>query len=31
MELALNMLAHWCLEFFSDGWSLFDLVVVSGV
>jgi len=29
VELGLGMFAHWFWAFFSDGWSLFDLVVVG--
>jgi hypothetical protein len=28
-ELALNLFAHWFWRFFSDGWCLFDLVVIA--
>ena len=30
-ELCINMFANWFWPFFSDGWSVFDLVVVAGV
>ena len=30
MELGLNMFAGWFWPFFTDGWCLFDLVVVGG-
>ena len=29
LELMWNMLVHWFWEFFSDGWNLFDGVVVT--
>jgi hypothetical protein len=29
VELSINMFSHWFRNFFSDGWNIFDLVVVS--
>lgn len=29
VELVLNMYAHWCREFWSSGWNVFDVLVVS--
>lgn len=29
LEVAFNIFAHWFYPFFSDGWNLFDLAVVS--
>jgi hypothetical protein len=29
VELAANLAAHWWRPFFSDGWSVFDLIVVT--
>ena len=30
VELVLNMFANWWRPFWSDGWSIFDFLVVSG-
>ena len=27
-ELAINMYVHWCLEFWSSAWNVFDFVIV---
>lgn len=29
IELALNMYGHWCRPFWSSGWNIFDVVVVT--
>jgi hypothetical protein len=29
VELAINLFAHWLRPFLRDGWSLFDLIVVT--
>ena len=29
VELVINLTAHWCAPFWSDGWNIFDFIVVT--